>query len=54
VPYPPDRAAEALAGEWRWIVTPRRIVGATTNFIDLNGDLAIPAGTKFTEIGVGI
>lgn len=50
VPYPPDRAAQALTGEWRWIVTPNRILGATTSFVpSVLQDLAIPAGTKFIE-----
>ena len=54
VAYPPDRVPETMHGEWRWIVTATRIVGATTHFINLNGDLAIPAGTKFVDQGVGI
>jgi hypothetical protein len=38
VPYPADRAAQALAGDWRWIVTRERIVGAITNF-NINAEL---------------
>lgn len=53
VPFPPDRAAEAYVGDYRFLVTLDRIVGATTKFIDLSSDLAIPAGTKFIEQDIG-
>jgi hypothetical protein len=40
--YPPDRAAAALRGQWRWLVTGDRLRGATTGFIDPLGDLVVP------------
>jgi hypothetical protein len=40
--YPPDRAAAALHGQWRWLLTGARLRGATTGFIDPLGDLVVP------------
>jgi hypothetical protein len=37
--YPLDRAAAALHGQWRWLLTGTRLRGATTGFIDPLGDL---------------
>jgi hypothetical protein len=52
VAFPPEVAAQALQGGWRWIVTPNRIVGATrkpANSFDIEQTLnvRIPAGTRF-------
>jgi hypothetical protein len=49
--YPPDQAAAALAGQWRWLLTDTRLRGATTGFIDPLSDLVVPRpGTGVIDI----
>jgi hypothetical protein len=49
--YPPDRAAAALQGRWRWLLTGKRLRGATTGCIDPLDDLVVPRpGTGVIEI----
>jgi hypothetical protein len=49
--YPPDRAAAALHGQWRWLLTGARLRGASTGFMGSDVELVVPRpGTGVIDI----